>query len=41
VKPHIKIRGVGGKHAYNGLYGAMNTIRKGNAFIFGMQYKVN
>jgi hypothetical protein len=28
VKPHIRIRGVGGKHAYNGLYGAMSTIRK-------------
>jgi hypothetical protein len=40
MKPHVKIRGVGGKHAYNGLYRAM-TIMKRNTFIFAMQYKIN
>jgi hypothetical protein len=33
MKPHIRIRGVGGKHAYDGLYGAMCTIKRGNALI--------
>jgi hypothetical protein len=41
MKPHIRIKRVGANYAYSGLYGAMSTIRKGNAFLFVMWYKVN
>ncbi len=32
---------MGGRHAYEGLYEAMSTIWRGNAFLSAMQHKVN